>query len=127
MRIFILVARLIFGLFWLIFGLNGFLHFFPTPAPTAEAADFMDALMHAGYVMPLIYATQVIAGISLLSGWMVPLALIMLGPVVGNIVLYDAFLNPAGLVIGMVVLVIYMFLLYAYRQAFLPLLARPAT
>lgn len=124
MQRFIFVIRLIYGLFWLVFGLNGFAHFFPTPAAQGEAANFMAALEGVGYVMPLVYVTQILVGILLLAGFYIPLALLMLAPVIGNILLYDLFLNPSGLAIGIVLLAIYGFLLYACRHAFLPLITK---
>lgn len=116
--------RIIYGTFWLVFGLNGFLHFFAVPAPGEQGAAFMAALEAAGYVMPLVYGSQVVAGIMLLCGCYIPLALLILAPVVGNILLYDWFLNPSGLTIGIILLVIYLMLLYAYRRRLAPLFAK---
>lgn len=124
MRKAVLILRLLCGAFWLTFGLNGFLHFFAVPAPSAEGAAFMAALEASGYVMPLVYASQIVAGILLLCGCYVSLALLTLAPVVANIVLYDCFLNPAGLTIGIILLAIYLLLLYAYRKRFMPLLQK---
>ncbi len=112
----------IFGLFWLIFGANGFLHFFIPPQPSGAAADFMQALEKTGYVMPLVYAAQIIAGLMLLTRYFVPLALLMLAPVVANIFLYNLFLNSAGLPIGVVITAVYLFLLFRNRKHFMPFL-----
>jgi len=124
MRKLVLPFRLLFGAFWLVFGMNGFLHFFPIPAPQPEGLAFTQALDAAGYVMPLVYATQAICGLLLLLGSYVPLALALLGPIVANILLYDLFLNPPGLTIGVIILAVYLALLYAYHRHFLPLLQR---
>lgn len=112
----------IYGAFWLVFGVNGFLHFFPTPAPSGMAAEFMQALQNAGYVMPIVYGTQIISGALLLARRFIPLALLMLGPVVLNILLYDLFLNLPGLLIGSVLTAIYGVLLFEYRQKFIAFL-----
>lgn len=114
--------RLLYGVFWMTFGLNGFLHFFQVPEPQGEAAAFLQALVAAGYVMPLVYASQIVAGAMLLLGRYLALALVLLAPVVGNIVLYDFFLNHAGVTIGIIILVIYLVLLYAHRKRLMPLL-----
>jgi hypothetical protein len=116
--------RILYGAFWLIFGLNGFLHFFSVPAPSEQGAAFMAALETAGYVMPLVYGSQVVAGTLLLCGCYITLALLILAPVVGNIMLYDWFLNLSGLTIGIILLVIYLLLVYAYRQRLAPLLMK---
>ena len=117
-----IIVTAIFGLFWLIFGANGFLHFFTPPQPTGAAADFMQALEKTGYVMPLVYAAQIIAGLMLLTRYLVPLALLMLAPVVANIFLYDLFLNSAGLPSGVVITALYLFLLFTNKKYFMPFL-----
>ena len=114
--------RLLFGAFWLVFGLNNFFHFFPVPSPAPQAAAFMAALEQTGYVMPLVFATEVLVGVMLLTNRWVPLALLMLAPILANILLYDLFLNQAGLAIGAVLVVIYNLLLYGQRRVFSPLL-----
>lgn len=115
------IIRLIFGLFWLIFGLNYFVHFFPVPAATDDAALLMQGLEASGYLMPLIYGVQILAGIMLLSNRFVPLGLLLLAPVTANILLYDLFLNPSGLVIGVVIALLHTALLYTNRRAYMGL------
>lgn len=114
--------RLLFGAFWLVFGLNNFLHFFPIPSPSPQGGAFIGALAEAGYVFPLVFATQVLAGLLLVLNRWVPLALLLLAPVISNIVLYDLFLNPSGLAIGLIVMAIYSIMLYFHRHTFAPLL-----
>ena len=41
MKIAALVARYLLGFIFLVFGLNGFLHFIPMPPPSGVAGDFM--------------------------------------------------------------------------------------
>lgn len=122
MKIFFTALTAIYGLFWLVFGLNGFLNFFAVPEATGEAAEFMQALMKAGYVMPIVYFTQVTSGIMLILRRLAPLALILLGPIVMNVLLYDLFLNTSGLIIGVAISIFYAVLLFNNRRAFLPLL-----
>lgn len=116
------IITALFGLFWLVFGLNNFLHFFPIPEPSQAGADFMQALENTGYVLPLVYGAQIIAGLLLLVRRFVPLALLVLAPIVANILLYDLFLNPSGLVIGGVIGVLYAAVLFYHKHKFIPLL-----
>jgi uncharacterized membrane protein YphA (DoxX/SURF4 family) len=125
MRIVTLILRTLFGLLFTIVGLNGVLMatgaegFMPPPPemPPAAAA-FLQALMGTRYMMPLIGGTQVVAGLLLVTGLFAPLALTLLAPVVVNIVLYHHFIDPNGLVIAYVVLLLELFLAYAYGPSF---------
>lgn len=122
MKITFKIMTALFGLFWLVFGLNNFLHFFPIPAPSAAGADFMQALENTGYLLPLIYGSQIVAGTMLLVRRFIALALLLLAPVVANILLYDLFLNPSGLAIGSLIGLLYAAILFDHRQKFIPLL-----
>ncbi len=116
------IITALFGLFWLVFGLNNFLHFFPIPEPSQEGADFMRALENTGYVLPLVYGAQIVAGLLLLVRRFVPLALLVLAPIVANILPYDLLLNPSGLVIGGVIGALYVAVLFDHKHKFIPLL-----
>lgn len=122
-----LVIRLLLGLAFLVFGLNGFLHFFSPPPPEANAAGtFLTGLMASGYIMPLMSAIEVVAAVMLLSGRYVPLALTLLAPILVNIVAFHIFLDLKGIGLGALLLVFDVFLAWAYRNAFKPMLAARA-
>jgi uncharacterized membrane protein YphA (DoxX/SURF4 family) len=106
MKIASLIARLLLGLIFLVFGLNGFLHFIPMPPPTGVALQFFMALIASPYWM-VIFGVQVIGGILLLVNRFVPLALVLLGPVIVNIFFFHAFMAPAGLPLAIVVVVLW--------------------
>src|SRR5580765_7804474 len=90
-------ARLFLGLVFTIFGLNFFVHFMPTPPASPRGAAFAGALFASGYLFPLLNATEVVAGLLLLSNRFVPLALAVLAPIVINIVGFHLFLAPSDL------------------------------
>jgi hypothetical protein len=115
-------ARLLLGAAFTVFGLNGFLHFIPMPAPTGLAAVFMGGLGATGYMFPLIKGTEVVAGLLLLSNRFVPLALTILAPVVVNIVAFHAFLAPAGLALPLALTALGIYLAYTERAVFAPVL-----
>lgn len=119
------VARILMGLLFLVFGLNGFLHFIPqakTPMPEAAAA-FAGALMKTGYMMPLIMGTQLLVGLLLLLNRFVPLALALIAPIIVGIVSFHIFLVPATIGPGLVALFLELYLAWAYGDAFRPMLA----
>jgi uncharacterized membrane protein YphA (DoxX/SURF4 family) len=115
-------ARLFLGLVFTVFGLNFFLHFLPTPPPPPRAAAFAGALFASGYLFPLLKTLEVLAGIALLSGRLVPLALSVLAPIIVNILGFHLFLAPSGLPIPLAVLAAELYLAWTYRAAFAPML-----
>jgi hypothetical protein len=119
------IARVLMGLMFFVFGLNGFLNFIPRPKdPMPEAAlALFQGLMKSGYMMPLIFGTQVLVGALLLSNRFVPLALALIAPVIVNIVAFHACVQSAGIAMAGVVLVLELYLAWAYRKAFQPMLA----
>ena len=114
----VLVTRILLGLVFLVFGLNGILHFLPTPPmPAGDAATFAAILTTHKY-MSFVALCQIIGGLLLLVGRYVPLGLTILGPIIVNILLYHFLLEPKGIAIGLVVTVLELFLIYAYRLSF---------
>ena len=61
------IARVLMGLGFFVFGLNGFLNFIPPPkTPMPEgAAAFAGALMKTGYMFQMIAGTQLLVGVLL--------------------------------------------------------------
>ena len=116
-----LVLRIILGLIFTIFGLNGFLQFLPQPTTMPEPAlKFVMALVESGYLMTLVKGIEVIAGVLLLSGFFVPMALLLLSPIIVNIFLFHAILAPqnGGVIMPVVIVIIQIVLAYQYRDAF---------
>ena len=119
-----LVAHLILGLIFFLFGLDKFLNFLPQPELEPAAGAFFGALAETGYFLKLLATVEVIAGTWLLMRRFVPLALVMLAPVVVNILFFHLFLSPAGLPIALVVVVLEAYLgFWVYRRNFGPVLA----
>jgi putative oxidoreductase len=106
MKIASLVARILLGLIFLIFGLNGFLHFIPMPPPTGVAGQFF-ASIFASHYWVVIFGVQILGGLLLLLRRFVPLALVILGPVIVNIFFFHALMAPAGLPLAIVVVVLW--------------------
>jgi uncharacterized membrane protein YphA (DoxX/SURF4 family) len=122
-------ARYLLGTLFFVCGLNGFLNFLPQPTdPMPEAAlAFAGALMKTGYMFPLIKGTETLAGALLLANCFVPLALVILAPVLVNIVAFHTFLTPGEVGLPIALLCIELFLAWSYRAAYRPLLTRRAT
>jgi len=119
------IARIIMGLAFLVFGLNGFLHFIPQPkdAMPEGVTTLMTGFMKSRYMMPLIFGTQTLVGVLLLINCFVPLALALIAPVIVNIICFHVFLMPSTIAPGIVVAVLELYLAWSYRKAFAPMLA----
>jgi putative oxidoreductase len=117
-----LAARILLGLMFTVFGLNGFLHFIPMgPMPTGTAGQFAGALM-ASHYMVVVSGIQLGTGVLLLLNRFVPLALTLLGPVIVNIVLFHALMAPNGLGMAAFVTVLWLLAAYRVRSVFMALL-----
>ena len=118
MKIALLIARILLGLVFTVFGANGFLHFIPMGAPPLGlAGQFMGALI-ASHEFYVVAALELVGGLLLLSGRFVPLALVLLGPVIVNVLLYHSLMEPKGLPIALVVTVLWFVCFYGVRTAF---------
>ena len=118
MKLATIIARVLLGLVFVVFGSNIFLHFIPMPPlPQTLAGDFSKALMQSHY-MYVVGLLQVIGGLLLLIGRYLPLGLTLLGPVIVNILCFHMFLDPSGLPIALVVAALALFLLWRHRSNF---------
>lgn len=98
-----LIARVILGLGFTVFGLMGLLGLAQPPPDLPEAmVTFNTGLMASVYFFPFLKLTETVCGLMLLSGFFVPLALIILAPILLNIVLVHGFLMPAGIAPGII-------------------------
>jgi hypothetical protein len=119
------------GLMFLVFGLNGVMKeiggkgFIPEPktAMPERAVAFAKALQDTGYMFKLVMGTQLLVGVLLLLNVWVPLALALLAPILVGIVTFHLFLAPEGTGVAIVVSIMELYLAWAYRSAFRPMLA----
>ena len=127
MRIAALISRYLLGLIFTVFGLNGFLNFIKQPPPTdPNAIHFFTAVAVSHYAY-MFFAFQLLAGLLLLSGFFVPLALVILAAELVNILTFHATMNPAGIAPGLLATVLWIIVFVRYRASFAPLLAaKPA-
>ena len=121
MKIATIIARILLGLVFTVFGSNAFLHFIPMPPMSGPAGAFMGAMMDTGYVKVVGFC-QVAGGLILLIGRYIPLGLTLLGPVIVNILCFHIFMNHQGLPIALVVAALALFLLWRHRTNFTGLL-----
>ena len=117
-----IATRSLLGIIFVVFGANYFFKFIPIPPSEGPPAQFMGALFVTGF-LAVIKVLEIIGGLLTLSGRFTPLGLLILGPIVVNIVLFDLLLAKAFNPLGAAVAAFSLFLLYAYRKNFLPILS----
>lgn len=120
-----LIARLLLGFVFFAGGLTGLLNLFPPPPDLPEKLQaFNTGLMATGYFMPFLKATETLCGLALLTGFFVPLALVILAPITIHIFLVHVFLAPEGLPVAIIVglLMVYLsFFAKPYSERIKPL------
>jgi putative oxidoreductase len=121
MKIASTIARYLLGFIFFVFGLNGFLHFIPMPPPDGTAGQFMGALFVSHFLV-VVFLLELVPAILLLIDRYVPLALVLLGPVIVNIFLFHAFMAPSGLPLALIVVVLWSLVAIGVRPAFAGLL-----
>jgi putative oxidoreductase len=126
MKIASTAARYLLGLIFLVFGLNGFLHFIPTPLPAGVAGQFFAALYLSHYLI-VIFLLQVGPAILLLIDRYVPLALTLLGPIVVNILFFHLLMAPSGLPLALTVSTLWVVTALSVRSAFRSLFQRTSS
>ena len=98
-----MIARILLGLGFTVFGLMGLLGLVKPPPDIPEAMiTFNTGLMASVYFFPFLKITETVCGLLLLSGFFIPLALVVLAPILLNIVLVHGFMMPSGLAPGII-------------------------
>jgi putative oxidoreductase len=126
MKIAALIARILLGLVFVVFGLNGFLNFIKGPLPSGLAGQFLGALMQSHFDL-VVSAVELAGGALLLANRYVPLALVLLGPVIVNIFFYHLLMDRSGLIIAIVVIILWGLIAFRHRQYFSGLFVQRAS
>lgn len=122
MRIATIILRSLMGLLFLFASITYFFNLI-TPPPVAGAMKvFNDGLIASVYILPTVKVIELACGIAFLSGRFVTLASILISPIIVNIVLIHAFLDPKGLPIAIFLVLANLFVAYSNRQSYKPLL-----
>jgi uncharacterized membrane protein YphA (DoxX/SURF4 family) len=117
----LLVVRILMGLLFLFSSTTYLFKLITPPEPTGSMKIFNTGLQASVYLMPLVKIVKLICSIAFLSGKFVPLAAVLISPVIVNIVFVHAFLGPEGLPIALFLVVANLFVAYNYRDRYKPL------
>jgi uncharacterized membrane protein YphA (DoxX/SURF4 family) len=118
MKITSIIARYLLGVIFLVFGLNGFLHFLPQPPLTNPLTIQFLVAVSASHFAAFFFAVQILGGVLLLSGFFVPLALTLLAAELYNILAFHLTLAPATIAPGLVSSILWILVFLQYRESF---------
>jgi putative oxidoreductase len=110
-----LIARILLGIIFVFFGLNGFLHFLKGPLPPGLAGQFIGALLQSHYVF-FVSGVQVISGVLLLVNRYVPLALVLAAAEIANILAFHIFMAPSEIFMALLVAILWIIVFVQQRQ-----------
>lgn len=116
------IARYLFALMLLVFGLNKFLGFMEMPPMPEPAQAYMAALASTGVMFPLLGILYVLSAIALVTNKFAALMLLTLCPVAVNILVFHATLAPGGIAPGIIFTVLLILSLLHYKPKYEPLL-----
>jgi len=117
------IVRILMGLMFLFASIVVLFKLAPQPELKGGAKLFMDGIVASVYFMPLLKITELVCAIAFLSGRFVPLATVVIFPIIVNIVFFHAFLAPEGLPVAILLLLGNLFLAYANREHYVTLVA----
>lgn len=122
MKIAVIIVRVLTGLLFLFGATVYFFNLFPPPELAGNIKTFMDGVNAARYLMPLVKLTELFCGIAFVSGYFVPLATVLIAPIVVNIFFFHAFVDTSGLPVAGLLVLANIFLAYGNWDKFKPLL-----
>lgn len=122
MKIAVIIVRVLMGLLYLFASIVVLFKIAPQPELTGTTKIFMDGVNASGYLLPLIKITELICGISFVTGYFVPLATIVIAPITLNILLFHIFVDTAGLPVAIFLLLANLFVAFANIEKYQPIL-----
>ncbi|MCD9017043.1 DoxX family membrane protein [Parachryseolinea silvisoli] len=123
MKIAVIIVRVLMGLLFLFSSVTYLFNLIPVPPMEGDMKTFSEGLAASGYLMTLIKVTELICSLALISGFFVPLALVILFPIIINIFFVHLMLAPEGMPVAIFLLLASLFLAYAKRDHYKGLLA----
>lgn len=116
MKVATIIIRILLGALFVFGAVAYFFNLIPQPELTGDMKTFTDGLNASGYLVPLIKTVELICGIAFIAGRFVPIATVVIFPIVVNIISVHVLLAPEGLPIAIFVLLATLFLAYISRN-----------
>lgn len=112
-----LVVRILLALFILLFGVNKFANFMPFPPVPGDGGILMGIYATSGF-FGIIGALEIAAGLALLAGKFIPIALTIIIAIMVNAVIFHLLHEPATVMGSIIGLVLSLVLVFGYKDKF---------
>ena len=122
MKIAVIIVRVLMGLIFVASAIVVLFKLVPVPPLEGDVKTFNEGIAAATYFMPTLKSIELVCGLALILGRFVPLATVVLFPIIVNIFLFHAFMAPEGLPVAIFLLLGNLFLAYVNRKKYEPLL-----
>ncbi|MEW6337645.1 MAG: DoxX family membrane protein [Acidobacteriota bacterium] len=116
------IARVLMGLLFLFSSITYFFELITPPPLTGAMKTFNDGLEASVYLLPTAKLVELLCGVAFVVGRFVPLATVLISPIIVNIVLIHVFLAPEGLLVALFLVIANALLAFRFREAYRPLL-----
>ncbi|PKP18521.1 MAG: DoxX family protein [Bacteroidetes bacterium HGW-Bacteroidetes-23] len=116
MKIAKLILFTLFGLMFINAGLDKFLHYMPVPPLEPEVVKAGEAFMTITWLMPLVGAVELLAGVLFIFPKTRLLGALMIFPVMVGIMLHNAVYMPEGLAIAGIFFLINLWVFYENKE-----------
>ncbi|HMM78717.1 MAG TPA: hypothetical protein PKC65_01720 [Pyrinomonadaceae bacterium] len=118
MKIAMVIVRTLMGLLFIFASVVVLLDLAPVPELTGVAKTFNDGIFAVGYFIPMLKIVELTCGILFVTGRFVPLATILIAPIIVNIFAYHAFIDNSGLPVAIFLVAANAFVAFYYRVAY---------
>ncbi len=124
MKIAMIVVRTLMGLLFLFASITVLFHLGPKPELTGAVKTFNEGLDATGYFWYLLKITELVCGLAFVVGRYVPLATVVIAPIIVNIFMFHIFVdrNMPGPAVAIFLVLAEIFVAYYYRASYAPLL-----
>jgi putative oxidoreductase len=121
MKIALIIVRSLMGLLFLFSAITYLFKLYTPPELTGNLKIFNDGLAASVYILPFVKVTELICSLAFLSGRFVPLAAVVITPIIINILMVHTFIDPKGLPVAIFLVLANAFVAYYHRENYKPL------
>ena len=117
-----IVVRTLMGLLFLFASITFLFNLIPIPPMEGTVKTFNEGLMSVKYFFPVLKVIELLCGLAFITGRFVPLATVVVAPIIVQIFLFHAFIDRTGLPVAIFLVLAEIFVAYYYRAAYAGLL-----